>query len=197
MTKAKFLTTGMHQWYPFMTSGTSAGLVYTPPLLTLTNDCSWNAVVKNRDNCTPTNGLIDLWSSFGCIPGQVSVIIWGGLAAGLPTNVTLSMAMYGWRNGPTGPCLPLFASDANGVIVGTAVTTYLPYGPSSLLLNAQWVDTITSAYTWNGVTLADATGTNRVASVNLDVRGLRYLYLGMADIGMLALDYVGAAISGT
>ena len=155
------------QWLNLLTRGS------TSAVLTLTNDCSFGTIAPNR--YVTGSGIIDVWNAFNGLANSVEVALYGTTTA----DQTFTLDIDGWRNGPTGPCLPVFRGAAAGSLLGTMICSYLPYGNGqTAVTNGKWCDTIAGTDCWpTGVGIVDS-GTDRICRLRFDLRGCRYMRIG-------------------
>ena len=96
---------------------------------------------------------------------------------GVDGDAGTNVSLYGWFDDST-PTTYLLGKWS--VILGTQIATTLPDGDA--LASGVYFDTITADNDYWGVTIRDS-GNNHIARLALDLRGLRYIYAEMENVG--------------
>lgn len=181
--KSSMLSTISAQWFNLLTRGT------TSAVLTLTADHSFGTDAPNQ--AADGSGIIDVWDTFnGCANG-VELAFYGTTTA----DQTVTIDVDAWRNGPTGPVIPVFRGGAASGLLGTMVCSYLPYGNTqTAVTSGLWLDTLTGTDCWpTGVTVVDS-GSNRICRLRFDLDGCRYVRVGYTLGTVVSLGAVISAV---
>jgi hypothetical protein len=123
-----------------------------------------------------TSGIIDIRTVFGSAANGCMIQFYGGTAA----NQVFGFDLYGFRNGNGGTYgEPIFLCP-NTAALGTMLCDTAPVSLDSdgvEVLGYLWADTIAGTACGPFDAVISDSGSDRIATLSFDLRGLRYLYL--------------------
>ena len=132
----------------------------------------------NLRDTIPQANVIDLREKFG--NGWRSLVL--GVYAG-PSGAndpadgdTFGLDVVGYRNSLAGPPLLIATVAADAGIIGTLPVDYKPATPGEALTDCYWADTMVLTFSdWIGEPTIFDSGNNRLAMLDVDLCGGRYL----------------------
>jgi hypothetical protein len=130
-----------------------------------------------RDTIPQTN-VIDLREKFGNGWNSLVLGVYAGPIGGQnpADGDTFGLDIVSYRNSLAGPPLLVATIAADAGIIGTLPVDYNPANPGGALTNCYWADTAALTFSdWPGEPKIFDSGNNRVALLDIDMCGSRYL----------------------